>query len=192
MKPAMPPFERHSRLLEDARRAQAAFPPGYKVEISGEEIIMMAAPSLVHQRNLLIVRRQFDAHCPDDLMPSENTDLSSPAVVKMRNPDLTYLSVDAVHGEGTEVPAEFAVIAVEVVSPTNPENDWQGKVRDYPVMRIPTYLIVDPRDRQVTLMTGLDGDRYHTRTTVDFGAPIAVPAPFDFLLDTSRLVPYAD
>ncbi|MFG2824679.1 hypothetical protein ACGFX4_35275 [Kitasatospora sp. NPDC048365] len=111
MKPAMRPFERHSRLLEDARRAQAAFPPGYKVEISGEVVVLRAAPL--------------------------------PAVVKMRNPDLTYL-------------------------------------------------IVDPRDRQVTLMTGLDGDRYHTRTTVDFGAAIAVPAPFDILLDTSRLIPYAD
>ncbi|MFJ8041894.1 Uma2 family endonuclease [Kitasatospora sp. NPDC096147] len=191
MTQAEQPYDRHRRLLEDARQAQAAMPAGYKIEISGDEIIMMAAPTIIHQRNLLVVRRQFDAHCPDDLIPSENTDLSSPETAKLRNPDLTYLSLDAEHGFGTETPAHYAALVVEVVSPTNPENDWHGKVRDYPSMGIPTYLIVDPRDKQVTLLSGLASGRYHLRTTVDFGTPLPIPAPFGFTLMTEALIPYA-
>ncbi|MFI6152796.1 hypothetical protein ACIBCA_08890 [Kitasatospora sp. NPDC051170] len=48
-------------LLEEARRS---LPDGYKVELSGDLIVMQASPSSTHQLNLSIVQRQFDAHCP--------------------------------------------------------------------------------------------------------------------------------
>ncbi|MFJ3672419.1 hypothetical protein ACIPSE_38775 [Streptomyces sp. NPDC090106] len=33
-----------------------------------------------------------------------------------------------------------------MVSRSNPANDYEGKLRDYPAMGVPHYLIVDPRD----------------------------------------------
>ncbi|MEY9846718.1 Uma2 family endonuclease [Streptacidiphilus sp. MAP5-3] len=98
-------------------------------------------------------------------------------------------AVAASTGKNT-TPAELALIAVEVVSPTNPENDWTGKLRDYPLMRIPLYLIVDARQKTVTLFQEIDGDRYRMREDADFGQPIHVPEPFNFALDTSRLLGY--
>ncbi|MGW3229582.1 hypothetical protein [Kitasatospora sp. NPDC001095] len=60
--------ERHARLLA---HAQSLTPPaGWKIEISGDEIIMTAGPSVIHQRNLLLIRRQFEAHEPAGMMPS--------------------------------------------------------------------------------------------------------------------------
>lgn len=57
--------DRHARLLA---YAQSLTPPtGWKIEISGDEIIMMAGPSVIHQRNLLLIRRQFEAHEPTGL-----------------------------------------------------------------------------------------------------------------------------
>ncbi|MEC3996163.1 Uma2 family endonuclease [Actinacidiphila sp. DG2A-62] len=178
----------HFALLEEARKA---LPEGFKAEISGDAIVMMVSPSGIHQRNLLVVRRQFDAHAPGDLLPSENTDLVSPGVGKSRNPDLTYLPAAVLETTDNQVPAEVAAIAVELVSPSNPENDWVGKVRDYPVMRIPLYLVVDARLKTVTLFSRPDGSRYHRREDADFGEVLRIPEPFDFDLDSAPLLPYA-
>ncbi|MFJ5614213.1 Uma2 family endonuclease [Streptomyces sp. NPDC093221] len=175
-------------LLDEARRS---LPDGFKTEISGDTIVMMVGPPGIHQRNLLVVRRQFDAHCPGDLLPSENTDLVSPGVGKSRNPDLTYLPADVLETTDNQVPAESAAIAVELVSPSNPENDWVGKVRDYPMMGIPLYLVVDARLKTVTLFSRPDGGKYHRREDADFGESLRVPQPFGFNLDTGTLLPYS-
>ncbi|MEV7771966.1 Uma2 family endonuclease [Kitasatospora sp. NPDC086791] len=180
--------ERHARLLAYARSLTP--PAGWKVEISGDEIIVMAGPSVLHQRNLLLVRRQFDAHHPPELMPSENTDLASPNVGKLRNPDLTYIPLSVVESGGNEVPAEQAAIAVEIVSPSNPENDLVGKVRDYPLMDIPLYLLIDPRTGAVTLYSEPTATGYHRQWTGTFGDLVPIPAPFDFGLATDGLVRY--
>ncbi|WP_042403962.1 Uma2 family endonuclease [Streptacidiphilus carbonis] len=177
----------HFALLEEARRA---LPQGFKAEISGDIIVMMVSPSGIHQRNLLIVRRQFDANAPAELLPSENTDLISPQVGKSRNPDLTYLPEQVLETTDNQVPAETAAIAVELVSPSNPENDWVGKVRDYPLMGIPLYLLIDARQKTVTLFSRPDGTKYHRREDIEFGEGIRIPEPFDFELDTSGLLPY--
>ncbi|WP_052708927.1 Uma2 family endonuclease [Streptomyces sp. NRRL S-495] len=66
------------------------------------------------------------------------------------------------------------------------------KLHDYAVMRIPLYLIVDPRERTVTLFSEPDHDRYHTRTDRKFGDGIGIPEPFGFMLDLAVLVPYKD
>ncbi|MFF4813975.1 Uma2 family endonuclease [Kitasatospora sp. NPDC001309] len=179
----------HYRLLEEARRS---IPDGYKVELSGEIIVMQASPSSIHQLNLALVQRQFEAHCPPGYFPTGNSDLSSPGAGAVRNPDLTYLPEDVVDLSGHEIPAELALIAVEVVSPSNPENDWTGKVRDYPRMGFPLYLIIDPRQKTVTLFSEPNRDRYHTRTEREFGETIRIPEPFGFELDLARLVPYRD
>lgn len=150
---------------------------------------MQASPSTIHQRNLLLVRRQFDAHS-SDWLPSENTDLVSPAVEKVRNPDLTYLPDEVMTSPKGGVSADLALIAVEIVSPSNPDNDWHGKVRDYPLMGIPLYLIVDPSQKTVTLFSEPEDGRYRLREDADFGQSIHVPAPFSFTLDTSALLPY--
>ncbi|MFF2141519.1 Uma2 family endonuclease [Kitasatospora sp. NPDC058190] len=177
------------RLLEEARRS---LPDGYKVELSGDVIVMQASSSSIHQLNLALVQRQFEAHCPAGYFPTGNRDLFSSEVGAVRNPDLTYLPVDVVDLAGHNIPAELALIAVEIVSPSNPDNDWAGKVRDYPRMGFPLYLIVDPRQKTVTLFSEPNRDRYHTRTEREFGERIHIPEPFDFDLDVSALVPYRD
>ncbi|MFF7632555.1 Uma2 family endonuclease [Kitasatospora sp. NPDC008050] len=182
--------ERHAKLLE---YAQSLTPPsGWKIEVSGDEIIMMAGPSVIHQRNLLVVREQLDAHRPAELMPSENTDLASPNVGKLRNPDLTYIPIAVVESGGNDVPAELAAIAVEVVSPSNPENDLVGKVRDYPLMRIPLYLLIDPREGGLTLYSEPADGVYHQQWNGRFGDTVPIPEPFAFGLTTSALIRYPD
>ncbi|MER7582460.1 Uma2 family endonuclease [Kitasatospora sp. NPDC097691] len=174
-----------------ARRGPPHLPAGCKAELSGDTVVIQAPPSLIHQFDLAVVQRQFEAHCPPGYFPTGNSDLTSPEVGSVRSPDLTYLPEDVIE-LGREIPAELALIAVEVVSPSDPENDWSGKVRDYPRMGFPLYLIVDPRQKTVTLFSEPNRDRYHTRTEREFGERLRIPEPFDFELDLSRLVPYRD
>jgi len=178
---------RHHELLERAREIADS---KVKVELSGDTVIMQASPSAIHQRNLYIVARQFDAHLPEGYLPSQNTDLESPAVGKLRNPDLTYLPEEAMNTTDSALPAELALIAVEIVSPSNPENDWEGKVRDYPLMAIPLYLLVDARQKTVTLLSEPENGRYRRREDAAFGEQVHLPEPFGFALDTSTLLPY--
>ncbi|WP_254802454.1 Uma2 family endonuclease [Kitasatospora sp. SUK 42] len=180
--------ESNHRILSYARTL--APPSGWKVEVSGDTVVITATPSTLHQFNLLSLRRQFEAHRPADLMPSENTDLASPNVGKLRNPDLTYIPLSAVELGGNEVPAEQAAIAVEIVSPSNPENDLVGKVRDYPLMGIPLYLLIDPREGDITLYSEPSGSGYHQRWIGRFGDRVPIPAPFDFELATDALLRY--
>ncbi|MFJ9697208.1 Uma2 family endonuclease [Kitasatospora sp. NPDC101183] len=177
----------HLALIEEFRRAA---PANFKIEFSGDIVIMQASPSAIHERNLSVVRRQFEAHAPAGYLSTGNMDLASPQVSKLRNPDLTYLPEDAMTSTENKVPAELALIAVEIVSPSNPENDWVGKLRDYPLMQIPLYLLVDAAQKTVTLFSEPEAGRYRIREDADFGEAVHLPEPFGFTLDTTVLLPY--
>ncbi|MBD0694899.1 Uma2 family endonuclease [Streptomyces sp. CBMA123] len=72
----------------------------------------------------------------------------------------------------------------------NPENDLVGKVRDYPLMGIPLYLLIDPREGDITLYSDLSDGGYHQHWHGKFGDRVPIPAPFDFELATGGLVRY--
>ncbi|MGW2372332.1 MULTISPECIES: Uma2 family endonuclease [Kitasatospora] len=182
-------YERHREYVEEVLRTA---PEGVRVEWSGDTLIMQAAPSSIHQLNIGLVQRQFERHVPDGYMFSGYSALTTPDVTKERNPDLTYLPIASLARPGDTTPAEEALIAVEVVSPSNPGNDWVDKLRDYAVMGIPLYLIVDPREGVVTLFSEPNRDRYHVRHDRKFGDGMRIPDPFDFDLDLSGLVRYPD
>jgi Uma2 family endonuclease len=76
------------------------------------------------------------------------------------------------------------LLAVEVVSKSNPENDYDEKVRDYAAMGIPLYLLVDPRDG-----TGIvhSQPRYARREGFVFGDAVQVGP---WRIDTGGLLTY--
>ncbi|MEY9946926.1 Uma2 family endonuclease [Kitasatospora sp. GAS1066B] len=79
---------------------------------------------------------------------------------------------------------------MEIVSPSNPENDLVGKVRDYPLMGIPVYLLIDPRLGAITLYSEPSGGVYHRQWTAVFGDRVPVPDPSAFDLETGALIRY--
>lgn len=109
--PRMP--ERQARLLACAQGLTP--PPGRKTEVSGDEIIVTAGPSVIHRRNLLVVR-------------------------------------------------------------------------DHPLMHIPTYPLVDPREGVVTLYSEPAAGVHHRQWNGRFGDAVPIPAPFAFGLDTTGLL----
>ncbi|MEV6975160.1 Uma2 family endonuclease [Kitasatospora sp. NPDC093806] len=182
----------HEQYRDFVEELERITPEGVRIEWSGDTLILQGRPSNIHQLNIAQVRRQFERYAPDDYLPSERSAIVSPDGSKGRGPDLTYLPVEVLSEPGNKAPAAEALIAVEVVSPSNPGNDWMDKLHDYAVMRIPLYLIVDPRQQTVTLFSEPNHDRYHTRSDRKFGDEIRIPEPFGFTLSLSALVPYQD
>jgi hypothetical protein len=95
-------------------------------------------------------------------------------------------------GEGAFNPHTL-VAAIEVVSRSNPDNDWVGKMRDYPLIGIPIYAIFDPRTATGAVLTDIhatpDGPRYATRKDFVYGEDVTIG---DWTISTDGLPRYKD
>ncbi|WP_395570784.1 Uma2 family endonuclease [Streptomyces sp. BK79] len=67
-------------------------------------------------------------------------------------------------GDSTQVLA-----CVEIVSPSNPGNDYDEKLSDYPAMGIPLHMIVDPRTGTIQVHSEPCQGRYSRKEPYIFG-----------------------
>ncbi|MFC7816178.1 Uma2 family endonuclease [Streptomyces sp. NPDC057367] len=133
------------RRLRDMRD-QLTPPPGLAwPEISDGEVVMTLSPRPRHQLTATRVRDRITPQLPDGWGVFGATDTDDELLGKLRVPDLHVCSYDAMETDDPLDPHEI-VLAIEIVSPSNPDNDYRDKSRDYPAMGIPHYLILDPRD----------------------------------------------
>ncbi|MFI7338418.1 Uma2 family endonuclease [Streptomyces sp. NPDC050085] len=162
-------------------------------EISQGQIVMMMSPKMQHQRVGNRLRDQLTAQLPADLVVMVETDLEDPGLGILRVPDLAV--IDRAHeesGADAIAPAHCHLI-IEIVSRSNPANDYEGKLRDYPAMGIPHYVIVDPRDGTAvhhwapTTRTG--APTYDNQQHFTFGDTLVVQG---WKIDTSALPRYGD
>ncbi len=83
--------------------------------------------------------------------------------------------------------------AIEVVSRSNPENDWVGKMRDYALLGIPVYVVFDPRTGTGAVFTDIhatpDGPRYATRKDFVYGEDVTIG---EWTIPTDGLPRYRD
>ena len=62
----------------------------------------------------------------------------------LRRPDIMVIAEADMERDGSFDPRTL-IAAIEIVSRSNPDNDWVTKLRDYPLIGIPVYAIFDPR-----------------------------------------------
>lgn len=129
-----------------------------RADIANQEItVHMMSPSNSHGEIVSEVVFQIRSQDRDAVALAENR-VHRPDLGLCRSADLLLLTRE-VRDRQTE---EFATlgpdvsVALEVVSPSNPGNDHITKLRDYPRMGIPVYMIVDPRDGTITVHSGPD------------------------------------
>ncbi|WP_399927595.1 Uma2 family endonuclease [Streptomyces kanamyceticus] len=129
-----------------------------RADIANQEItVHMMSPSKPHGRIVSMLVRQIENQ-DEKAVTFPETRVDHPELGLCRTADLLVMTEEA-DERGTEDFAAFAPdvsVAVEVVSPSNPGNDHVTKLRDYPRMGIPVYVIVDPRDGTITVHSGLD------------------------------------
>ncbi|MFC1443174.1 Uma2 family endonuclease [Streptacidiphilus sp. N1-10] len=183
------PIYRHLRAYADHLRPELPMSP--HVEISNGQILLTMSPAGAHGLNAKRVTTQLDHQLQDGLI-AYMADIEHPGAAKLRRPDVVVVDEDAMDVPGA-VDATAVRLAVEIVSPSNPENDYEGKLRDYPVMGIPHYLIIDPRDGTAhhhwKIATEDGPGRYSAHVPYVFGDKITVG---DWVIDTGELRRYPE
>jgi Uma2 family endonuclease len=172
-------------------------PPGFTYpEISDGTLVMMMSPRPRHQVTAKDVTRQLDPQLPEGILTFEATDTDDDVLGKLRVPDLIVTARESMLTDGPLDPREI-FLAIEIVSPSNPSNDYEVKSRDYPAMGIGHYLILDPRDGTWTYQWGIDtsGGRpcYANRLRKQpYGTPLAMTTELGtWKLDTGELPLYS-
>ncbi|MGK7946450.1 MAG: Uma2 family endonuclease [Microcystaceae cyanobacterium] len=79
---------------------------------------------------------------------------------KSRIPDLVILSgeqCEELRDMTTAVLETPPLLAIEIVSPSNPEDDYRYKRSEYAVREIPEYWIIDPQEKKVSVLLLVSG-----------------------------------
>ncbi|MFM9595156.1 Uma2 family endonuclease [Streptomyces scabiei] len=161
-------------------------PEGVKVELLRGEIVMMAAPDLVHNRIVADVQDQIPRKRWERL---QTTDVDIVGEASEPIPDLLVLERGVAPASGNLVPSQLATLVVEVVSKTSVDRDYGVKRSIYAAGKIPAYLIVDPIVAHCVLLTDPvgQGDQadYRGQWITKFGDPVVLES-LDLKLDTSE------
>lgn len=148
------------------------------VEISGGKIILLPVPDNRHEFIVRRVQRQLADQIPPEsgLDAYTGPEIEHPGLGRNRKPDVLVLPEQALLNRGNSISADEVELVFEVVSASNPENDYTGKIRDYAAMGIPWYVIIDPRDGTglVQSLPEIRGDAsgYRSTTRFSYGDPI--------------------
>lgn len=167
--------------------------PG-KFEITKEGIVHdMMSPGGPHEVTAAHVSRRLEKSMPDELLAHNGTpDVEDEPEGIMRHPDVMVIAWTDLNVEGSIDP-RTVVAAIEVVSKSNPENDWITKMRDYPLIGIPVYAIFDPRTGTGAVLTDIHptpgGPRYATRKDFVYGEDVTIA---DWTIPTTGLPRYRD
>lgn len=152
--------------------------PG-KLEITREGIVHdMMSPGGPHELTAARVSRRLEKVMPDGLLAHTGTpDVEDPQAGVLRHPDVMVIAEADMEVEGPFDP-RTVIAAVEVVSRSNPDNDWKGKTRDYPLLGIPVYVIFDPRTAEGTVLSDIhptpSGPRYASRKDFVYGEDVTI------------------
>ncbi|MBM7168154.1 Uma2 family endonuclease [Streptomyces sp. G44] len=152
--------------------------PG-KFEITKEGIVHdMMSPGGPHEVTAAHISRRLEKAMPDELLAHTGTpDVEHEPGGILRHPDVIVIAWADLNVEPSIDPRTL-VAAIEVVSRSNPENDWVGKTRDYALLGIPVYAIFDPRSGTGAVLTDIhatpDGPRYATRKDFVYGEDVTI------------------
>ncbi|MGA5133168.1 Uma2 family endonuclease [Streptomyces olivoreticuli] len=177
-----------------AERMQGA----WAVEIGAAGVVVMMSPVKRHEAIATRIVRQINAqlvttHPGQDVVAQSGAEVEHPAVGRMRRPDAVVVPLHVLDEPGATVDPADLLAVVEVVSESNPDNDYVEKAADYPAMGIPLYLLVDPRKGLVYTYAdpapGSNGPHYTAVLPYVFGDQVPF-GPWD--IDTTDFKRYAD
>ncbi|MFE6481622.1 Uma2 family endonuclease [Streptomyces sp. NPDC057757] len=167
--------------------------PG-KFEITKEGVVLdRMLPVRPHELTALRLRKRLEKVMPEEIVAhTGEPDVELVPEGIMRRPDIMVIAEADMEGEGSFDPRTL-IAAVEIVSRSNPDNDWVGKVRDYPLIGIPIYAIFDPRTGTGAVLTDIHatpaGPRYATRKDFVYGEDVTIG---EWTISTLDLPRYSD
>lgn len=165
-------------------------PEGWRAEIVATGITMTPPSGKGHATIVTLVHRALNAAVREDWAVCRNVGVSIPLRLKLFVPDLVVIPWSALGGADNEpVPAEQALLVVEITSPGNAQTDRKPKRWGYAHGDVPQYLLIDRFDDDgpsITLFTEPVDGHHQQIQRLPFGRKVRLPEPFEVDLDTSR------
>ncbi|RSN52020.1 Uma2 family endonuclease [Streptomyces sp. WAC 04229] len=181
------------RVMRDFVESTDGTLPG-KFEITKEGIVLdMMSPVRPHELTALRLRKRLEKVMPEEIVAhTGEPDVEMEPEGILRRPDIMVIAEADMEGEGPFDPRTI-IAAVEIVSRSNPDNDWVTKLRDYPLLGIPVYAIFDPRTATGAVLSDIHatpgGPRYATRKDFVYGEDVTVA---EWTVSTHDLPVYRD
>lgn len=150
---------------------------GYRREIIGGSLIVTPAPVGRHQLAASRLLGVLQAAAPDATLP-----LVAPYDWKLPDagsvqPDLIVVRRDDLDLDGPLPASARPLLVVEVLSPSNPEQDRAVKRALYESLGVPSYWMVDPVEPSIVAL-GLREGRYEVEATVAGSDAFETDRPF--------------
>ncbi|HEU4426481.1 MAG TPA: Uma2 family endonuclease [Pilimelia sp.] len=160
---------------------------GYRYEIFDGSLLVTPPPALPHASVLYRLRRLLERQAPAALAFVESIGVY-PNDTNYYIPDMVLIPLPVLDGEGQGVSPDDVLLAIEVVSPSNPGNDHVLKRHAYAVAGIREYWIVDERDHTLRVLTpGEHGGGYVERAVIRPGETWRSEEPFPLEVDPGEL-----
>lgn len=181
------------RVMRDFVESTDGTLPG-KFEITKEGIVLdMMSPVRPHELTALRLRKRLEKVMPEEIVAhTGEPDVEMEPEGILRRPDIMVIAEADMEGEGPFDPRTI-IAAVEIVSRSNPDNDWITKLRDYPLLGIPVYAIFDPRTATGAVLSDIHatpgGHRYATRKDFVYGEDVTIA---EWTVSTHDLPVYRD
>ncbi|WP_239075266.1 Uma2 family endonuclease [Planosporangium flavigriseum] len=155
---------------------------GVRYELFDGSLLVSPPPALPHLRAVTLLRDLLLRRAPAGIKIVENAGVTIHGRRTFFIPDLCVIRTAVLDKEGDSLDQDDVLLAVEVLSPSNPGNDLVLKRHYYAAGGIPQYWIVDPKARRLTVLT-LDGDAYVDRAAVEPGRVWQSEEPFPLSVD---------
>lgn len=177
-------FDSQLRIVEELDT-----PDGYKAELIRGKIVVSPWSKLRHLLPMRSLRMQLEPHAPKghiaDIAPFL---FRMPDQERGFGPALYVADAGAFDTDGRHADGEALSLVAELTSVSTEDADWQDKLEVYG-RQVPVHLVLDMQGEEITAFWDPSPKGYQSRTTVPFGKPLHVPAPFDFDLDTAGFTP---
>jgi Uma2 family endonuclease len=155
---------------------------GVRYELFEGSILVSPPPALRHSRAANRLRNLLARQAPADIEIAQDTGVTVHGRRTYFIPDVCVVRAAAFDKDDDQLDQDDVLLAVEVLSPSNPGNDLVLKRHYYAAGGIPQYWIVDPKARRLTVLT-LDGATYADRAVVEPGQVWRSEQPFPLTID---------
>ena len=186
--------EHETELLDPHAQLQTVWeeldlPEGWRAEILEGTIVVTPSPANIHNSVAAILNELLVLAKPVDCAVHQTQAIELASTGDLYIPDLLVYPREKMPADGYTAPAEYALLVVEITSPSNANHDRMRKLWGYAHGLVPLYLLIDrldPDGPHVTLYSAPEAGVYQNSTRVRYGEVITLPEPFELKIDTGQ------